>query len=294
VQPHIKLIKMHDLQSVNKQIAFYNKYKGDELFTQLVLLSTLMDFKFKTVDMDITLQKVVTTPTHLTFTKFRNALYKYERGKITEDKLVEIISSFDSPTAFAYSIIVGRKLLITYDDITSIDKKLLGFTPTEYYTDFGYPTLPCYVQLVPHNWQMVNIVNYFGITQVMSVDGTKVNVPETLENEVLKLKLPPNTNISGYLLDDTIYCTNYYIKDSDSIFSERFKVLELMLLKHNLLNIRPVPCSYIETDDDLINIIKTINPEIIDVVTLQDTTPAFSKHNNIKLDKRIIKYMISV
>ena len=293
MQPHIKLIKMHGLPTVNQQVTFYNKHKSDELFTQLVLLSVLTDFTFKTVDIYVTLQKVVTEPTHLTFTKFRNALYRYERGKITEEELIDVVLSFDTPTAFAYSIVVGRKLLITYDDITSIDKKLLGFTPTEYYTDFGYPTLPCYVQLVPHNWQMINIVNYFGITQVMSVDGTKVSIPETLENEVLKLKLPPNTNISGYLLDDTIYCTNYYIKDSDSVFSERFKVLELMLLKYNLCNIRPVPCSYIETDDDLINIIKTINPEILDVVTLQDTTPAFSKQNNIKLDKRIVRHMIS-
>jgi hypothetical protein len=130
---------MHDLPTVNQQVAFYNKHKSDELFTQLVLLSILTDFTFKTVDIDITLNKVVTEPTHLTFTKFRNALYRYERGKIEKEELIDVILSFDSPTAFAYSIVVGRKLLITYDDITSIDKSLLGFTPTEYYTDFGYP-----------------------------------------------------------------------------------------------------------------------------------------------------------
>jgi len=274
MQPHIKLLKLSELDTKNKQIKFIQKNKNDTLFVQLLILATSPEYRFKLSErFNVILKSEPTIPTIDTFPMFRRKLFKFEVDKTYEDELLSYVRSLDSPSQKAYSVILNRSLLITIKDIYFLDYK--SFTiRNEYPIDYGFPSFPCYVQLLPSNTQRINIYNDFGLTIVTTLEGKRIHIKEHIEDELQQLEIPLNSWLTGYLKDDLIYISDMYI--DDIIFSKRWFLLDLQLEKHNFNYIRLVPTFKAESVDNLTDILQVCDDRTL-VLTKQDKSPKFTQ-----------------
>jgi len=274
MQPHIKLLKLSEIDTKEKQIKFIQKNKNDTLFVQLLILATSPEYRFKLSErFDVTLKSEPTMPTLETFPMFRRKLFKFEVDKAYEDELLSYVRSLDSPSQKAYSVILNRSLLITIKDIYFLDYKSF-IIRNEYPIDYGFPSFPCYVQLLPSNTQRINIYNDFGLTIVTTLEGKRLHIKEHIEDELQQLEIPLNSWLTGYLKDDLIYISDIYI--DDTTFSKRWFLLDLQLEKHNFNYIRPVPTFKADNVDNLTDILQVCDDKTL-VLTKQDKSPKFTQ-----------------
>jgi len=274
MQPHIKLLKLSELDTKEKQIKFIQKNKNDLLFVQLLILATSPEYRFKLSErFDVILKSEPTLPTLETFPMFRRKLFKFEASKAYEDELLSYVKSLDCPSQKAYSVILNRSLLITIKDIYFLDCKSF-IIRNEYPINYGFPSFPCYAQLLPSNTQRINIYNDFGLTIVTTLEGKRIHIEEHIEDELQQLEIPLNSWLTGYLKDDLIYISDMYV--DDTIFSKRWFLLALQLEKHNFNYVRPVPTFKAENIPNLTDILQVCDERTL-VLTKQDKSPKFTQ-----------------
>jgi hypothetical protein len=289
MEPHIKVYKLANLPTKEEKVKFVNKHKDDKLFVQMVLLSVSPEYRF-TFDKPFTysIKKVPTMKSAETFGEFRHLLMRYEDNTDRLQELLDLLDTFDIPTQCAYKIIMNRELGVSLKDIIFVPSSVTTIK-NEYPVAFGFPDLPCIVQLVPANTLRVNILSVYGHNTVVSLDSLTVKLPNIIENELQTVPIQDNSNLTGYLTDDMLLITDFYTTVNKKAF-ERIRDADLLLTKSDLQSIKLVPSFEVATFNELTKVINKCTDNVL-VLTKQNSKPSFSEKTNeqIYLDSKYIK-----
>jgi len=249
------------------------KHKDDKLLGALIELMLSPEYKH---DYKLIIKPPIpkpTIPTSQTFIKFRSLLYS------KSIKLVEYLETLDPATSFSYSHIANQTdLEVPFKFIADTFGLFNRFNRNEYYINFGFPKLPCHIQVIPKERQMINI-KIDDIITATYLDGRyykEISI-EILE-QVKKLYL--EGDLTGYIIDDVYYITNYYPK-GDYTFARRIMAVEASIIRAResleLPNLEVVR-AYTLTHEKYL---KNYLIESHEVICKQDTLPVFGKSNNM-------------
>jgi len=283
-QPHVKLIKLYKLKEPKEIKNFIVMHKNDKLFAQLLMLMVSPEYKFKVEVKERTLRPTVTTPTRETFGKFRTFIYKLELGYNID--IEEYLDTLDLVTAYAYTLVLTRANLglAPYDIL-----ELLGGTThinnNEYPISFGFPKLPCIVQIVPEGVPRVNVSYAFGLATVTTLDGRRVDHTVELQLELDMLGLDTDSWFTGYIVNDKLYISDYYFNNTVSL-SKRLVELEKLLMSNTFDELKLVTTTTVYTVEELRHIALAYTTDGDILLTKQDVPPDF---NNTTLNHIFIK-----
>jgi uncharacterized protein YbaR (Trm112 family) len=286
IQPHVKLLHILEAPTIKKRKSLMLKFKDDKLLGQLIELLTSPEYKHNYSIYGIPLEQEATKPTESTFIKFRSLIHRGE-------DVTEYLSTLDSATRFVYAHIANRTdLEVPFKFIADTFKLFNRFNYNEHYIDYGFPTLPCLIQVLPKDRQMINI-KVDNISTATYLDGRYYKDISTEILEQIK-RLYLKGDFTGYIEDDVYYITNYYPK-GDYTFSRRILAVESAIERiredievvkvynsnHKLQNIEVVKAFTLTHEKYL----KHFLVEDHEVICKQDTLPVFGKsHNMISLD----------
>ena len=283
---HVKILKLHNIKEKNKKLKYIRSNKEDKLFVQLLLLSISPEFRFKiNKEMSTDVRPVVTTPTHKTFGRLRYMLYRLDNyTEEREEELVEYIESLDSPSRVAYTIVAKRLLGVTISDVYSILDKFLPVTiRNEYPIDYGFPSFPCYVQLIPKDVIRINVTYTFNSPLVVTLDGRRLDVSKDVYDELCKLPIDDVQWLTGYYVDEILYISDYYM-DYTITFSDRIMQIDKILEKLKLLNVKLIPPHMCNNIGELQEV-ASYATDTISILSKQDAIPEFkSTTNQIYID----------
>ena len=281
MQPHIKLLKIIEAPTIKKRKSLMRKFKDDKLLGQLIELQMSPEYRHKYNLSIVPVELEVTQPTKNTFMRFRSLIYKNK-------DIVPYLDTLDSATRFVYSHIANRTdLEVPFKFVADTFKLFNRYNYNEYCMDFGFPKLPCLIQVMPKDRQMVNI-KVDDIATATYLDGRyyKDISPEILE-QIKKLYL--KGDFTGYIEDNIYYITNYYPLGKHT-FSKRILVVESAIERikedlkvlsndttNSLGNIEVVRAFNISNANDLKNFLI----ENHEIICKQDTFPAFGKNQNM-------------
>jgi len=290
MEPHVKIIRLYELETVKQKVKFISKHIEDVMFVQLLLLSISPEFRYvvkRQLSTEIT--AMPTAPTKSTFGKLRYILYKLDTySSDIEDELIDYLNTLDSPTKVAYSIIVKRLLGITIADVY---KTLNEYTKTtinnEFPVTFGFPSFPCYVQIVPKDVIRINVVYTVGSPLVVTLDGRRLEITGDTYKDLCKLPIDTNNWLTGYFVNNVIYIADYYLVNS--VFSERIKAIDRLLEIHKLDNVKVIPPVLCEKLVDIQTVAETLQ-DSTSILSKQDTLPEFkaSTNNQILIDTNFL------
>jgi len=290
MEPHVKIIRLYELETVKQKVKFISKHIEDVMFVQLLLLSISPEFRYVVKrELSTEITAMPTAPTKSTFGKLRYILYRLDTySSDIEDELIDYLNTLDSPTKVAYSIIVKRLLGITIADVY---KTLNEYTKTtinnEFPVTFGFPSFPCYVQIVPKDVIRINIIYTVGSPLVVTLDGRRLEITGDTYKDLCKLPIDTNNWLTGYFVNNVIYISDYYLVNS--IFSERIKAIDRLLEIHKLDNVKVIPPVLCEKLVDIQTVAETLQ-DSTSILSKQDTLPEFkaSTNNQILIDTNFL------